>query len=44
MDARLSRYMAEGLGIGGAASMLKVQRDKVQARWEVLAEAQEAAE
>ena len=44
MDARLSRYMADGLGIGGAASMLKIHRDKVQARWDALAEAQEAAE
>ena len=43
MDARLSRYMADGLGIGGAASMLNVQRDKVQARWDALAEAQQEA-
>ena len=43
MDARLSRYMAEGLGIGGAASMLKIHRNKVQARWDEM-QVKEAAE
>lgn len=36
MDARLRRYMADGLGIGGATSMLRVHRDAVQARWDQL--------
>ena len=43
MDARLSRYMADGLGIGGASSMLKIHRDKVQARWDAM-QVKEAAE
>lgn len=45
MDADLIRYMRNGLGIGGAASMLKLHRDKVAARWaHIEAQQQEAAE
>ena len=35
-DARLRGYMADGLGLGGAASLLRVPRDRVAARWAAL--------
>jgi len=32
-DARLRSYMADGIGIGGAASLLRIPRDQVVTRW-----------
>lgn len=38
-DTRLRGYMADGLGIGGAAAVLRMPRDQVAARWSELQQA-----
>ncbi|HEV8035478.1 hypothetical protein, partial [Yoonia sp.] len=42
-DARLRSYMADGLGIGSAAALLRIPRDQVAKRWAEIG-MQEAAE
>lgn len=42
-DARLRSYMADGLGIGSAAALLRIPRDQVANRWAEIG-MQEAAE